>query len=110
MPARKPRLYSADTIGGLKEHRVLIEILDEHNNPHMSKRVMRVLEQFNSLINRLTVLDPETFNKVSQLVLSERRQSVMASNYPENVKTFILNCMYLKRKFTLKEMTDEHSS
>lgn len=96
---RKPKTIRPDTLGDTPAHETLSKLLNQIGDDHLNRKIISCLSAYNTVLHKLAVLDRETFDAISSLVLHERRQTIMGSpHYPELVKTYLLNCLATKRK------------
>ncbi len=103
---RLPKNYDAATIGSTPAHETLIEILNQLGNQDIHRNVIRTLNGYHTLLHRLASLSRADFADVTGLILEDRRVTILTSDYPSNVKTFLINCLVGKRR----QMLDERRS
>ena len=96
---RKPKQINPETLGDTPAHETLSKLLNQIGNDHLNRKVISCLSAYNTMLRKLSVLDRGSFDAMSNLMLHERRQTIMASpHYPELIKTYLLNCLATNRK------------
>jgi hypothetical protein len=100
---RKEKIIKDDRFGSAVAHQTLSKILNEINDDHLNRKVTSFLQSYNIILKKLSVLDTEMLIYVSLLVLNEHKEIIISSNYPDKVKSYLLNCLILKRRELIKK-------
>lgn len=80
-----------DTFGKYKAGKVLVKILNEENNKVYSSKISRLITDYNFNVNAiLYIREIEVIKNCLRLLYNEKKELLLKSSFPTNIKTHTL--------------------